>query len=243
MIFHQNIRGISNKIEELLHSLSPNTPQVICLTEHHLRIEEIINVNLGQYTLGAKLYRQTYSHGGVCIYVPINIQFSVINFDQYCKEKDMEVFALKLYISSHSFTIICIYRSRIGNFTYFLNQLESVLNQIYNSSTGVILCGDFNIDYLDDNYRKHLLDSLLASFGLYSTLKFPTRISNTTVSLIDNIYINIYKHDFFVVPPINGLLDHDGQIISLSNIFITAPKYGTAIRRKIADNSVNLNFY
>jgi exonuclease III len=154
MILHQNIRGISNKIEEFLHSLSPNPPQVTCLTEHHLRIEEIENVNLSQYTFGTKFCRQSYSHGGVCIFVPVNIQFSVINLDQYCKEKDIEICALKLYISSHSFTIICIYRSPTGNFTYFLNQLESVLNQIYNSSTEVIWCGDFNVNYLDDNYRK-----------------------------------------------------------------------------------------
>jgi hypothetical protein len=68
-----------------------------------------------------------------------------------------------------------------------------------------------NTNYLDDNYRKHLLDSLLASVGLYSTVKFPTRISNTSISLIDNIYIKIYKHEFFVIPLINGLSDHDGQ--------------------------------
>lgn len=50
-----------NKNAEFLHSLLPNTPQVICLTEHHLRIEEIVNVNLSRYTLGAKFCRQTYS--------------------------------------------------------------------------------------------------------------------------------------------------------------------------------------
>jgi hypothetical protein len=29
-----------------------------------------------------------------------------------------------------SFTIICIYRSPTGNFTYFLNQLESILKKL-----------------------------------------------------------------------------------------------------------------
>jgi len=40
-------------------SLSSNAPQVNCLTEHHLMTEEIGNVNLGQYTLGATFCRQT----------------------------------------------------------------------------------------------------------------------------------------------------------------------------------------
>jgi exonuclease III len=119
---------------------------------------------------------------------------------------------VKLHISSHSFTIICIYRSSTENFTNFLNQLESALSQILNILTEVILCGDLNINNVNDNYRKHLLDSLLASSGLYRTVKFPTKISNNSIILIDNIYINIYKHEFSVHPLTNGLLNHHGQI-------------------------------
>jgi len=105
-ILHQNIQEISNKTDELLNSLSPNAPQVICLTEHHLRTEEIRNVNFSQYTLTTSFCRQTYSHGGVCIFVPKNIQFHTINLDQYNKEKDFEACALKFNILSNSFTII-----------------------------------------------------------------------------------------------------------------------------------------
>jgi len=36
--------------------------------------EEIGNVNLGQYTLGATFCRQTYKHRGVCIYVSKDIE-------------------------------------------------------------------------------------------------------------------------------------------------------------------------
>jgi len=79
--------------------------------------EQIGNVNLGQYTLGASFCRQTYKHRGAGIYVSKDIQFNTINLDQYNKQKDLEIYALKLL--SSSFTIICIYRSPTGNFTYF----------------------------------------------------------------------------------------------------------------------------
>ena len=46
-------------------------------------------------------------------------------------------------------------------------------------------------------------------------MKFPTRISNDSCTLIDNIYINTHRHDFSVHPLINGLSDHDGQITTL----------------------------
>jgi len=67
-ILHQNIRGITNKIDEFLISLPVNAPQVICVTEHHLKIEEICNVNFGQYTLGSAYCRHTFKQGG-CVYL------------------------------------------------------------------------------------------------------------------------------------------------------------------------------
>ena len=166
-----------------------------------------------------------------------DIQFNTINLDQY--NEDLEICALKLRLLSSSFTIICIYRSPTGNFTYFLHQLESILNKLYKTSTELIVCGDFNINYFNDNSRKLLLDSLLASFSLFSTVKFPTRIFNNSCTLIDNIYINTYRHDFSVNPLINGLSDHDAQIITLSNIFISIPRHVFSYTKKIDSNSIS----
>jgi hypothetical protein len=36
-IFHQNIRGLKSKVDELSNSLSSDYPHVMCLTEHHLK--------------------------------------------------------------------------------------------------------------------------------------------------------------------------------------------------------------
>jgi exonuclease III len=69
MILHQNIRGITKKADEFLDSLSQNAPQIICLSEHHLRINEINTVNFSQYVNGTSFCRQIYSHGGVCVLV------------------------------------------------------------------------------------------------------------------------------------------------------------------------------
>ena len=41
MVFHQNVWGLLNKSEELISFLSPDYPQVLCLTEHHLKRTEI----------------------------------------------------------------------------------------------------------------------------------------------------------------------------------------------------------
>jgi exonuclease III len=96
--------------------------------------------------LGAQFCRQSYKQGGVSIYVSKDIQFNTVNLDQYNREKDLEICALKIHLLPNSLAVICIYRYPIGNFTYFLNQLESILNKIYKVSTDLILCGDFNIN-------------------------------------------------------------------------------------------------
>jgi exonuclease III len=149
IIIHQNIRGIKNKIEVFLISLADTVPQIISLSEHHLRLDEIDNVNFNPYMIGNSFCRQIYSYGGVRILIHKNLQFDTINFDQFNTEKGFETCALKFQFTSKNF-IICIYRSPTGNFCYFLNQLELILNKVYNSSNEIILCGDFNVNYLDD---------------------------------------------------------------------------------------------
>ena len=72
-LFHQNIRGLTHKIDELLISLLHDNPQVLCVTEHHLRSDEIDNIHLGQYTLSTYFCRKTHKQGGVSIFVHKNI--------------------------------------------------------------------------------------------------------------------------------------------------------------------------
>ena len=132
------------KLMNFLISLSLTTPHVLCLTKHHLWTQQINNLLLGQYTLGAYFCRRIYKQCGVSIYVSNNFQFNIINLDQHTREKDLEICALKLQ-ASINLVVICIYRSPTGNFTYFLNQLELILNKIYNVSTNIILCDDFNL--------------------------------------------------------------------------------------------------
>jgi len=90
--------------------------------------------------------------------------------------------------------IITVYKSPTGNIGYFLNNLETALNQVYKNTLDIILCGDFNINYFNDNQNKQALNSLLTSYSLYSIIDFPTRIHNNSHTVIDNIFINTFKN-------------------------------------------------
>lgn len=104
----------------------------------------------------------------------------------------MEVCAVKVHLLSYVICIITVYRSPSGNFQHFLLNLEKILSRIYTNTIEIIICWDFNINYLNDSTYKSL-DSLLASRGLSSTVLFPTRFFNNSQSAIDNIFINTLK--------------------------------------------------
>jgi hypothetical protein len=80
----------------------------------------------------------------------------------------------------------------------------------------LIVCGDFNVNYLVDDKKKQLLNGLLQTFNLFSVVHFPTRICSTTQTLVDNIFIDTTKIDNYnTIPVLNGLSDRDGQLLFL----------------------------
>ena len=50
-------------------------------------------------------------------------------------------------------------------------------------------------------------------------MKFPTRIYNTSCTTIDNIFMDYIKfYKFEVKPIINGISDHDAQLLQIYDI-------------------------
>jgi len=110
----------------------------------------------------------------VCIFIHEDLEFFTISLDKYCKEKDIEVSAINLNITSIKLIILAIYRSPLGNFTNFLKNLDSVLNTWYSNKTGFVICGDININYLENYEKRQQLDALLQTYNLIGTVSIPT---------------------------------------------------------------------
>ena len=149
-IFHQNIIGLKSKVDELSNFLFLDYPHIMCFTEHHLKDYEIDNLPIDHFKLGSKFCRHEFKKGGVCIFIREDLEFFTISLDKYCKEKDIEVCAVKLNLTSIKLIILAIYRSPSGNFTNFLKNLDSVLNAWYSNKTEFVICGDININYLEN---------------------------------------------------------------------------------------------
>jgi hypothetical protein len=85
-IFHQNIIGLRNKIDELSSFLHPHWTHVVCLTDHDLNPLEVENINIVHYEKGALYCRKNFRMGGVVIFIHNSISFSCMNMDKLCAE-------------------------------------------------------------------------------------------------------------------------------------------------------------
>ena len=99
--------------------MSPNLNQILCFTEHHLTNAEMDSLFITQYNHGGKFCRTLHKSSGVCIFIQENILFSNIDFDKLSEDKDLEICAVKLHLSTINIVIISKYRSPTGDFHYF----------------------------------------------------------------------------------------------------------------------------
>jgi hypothetical protein len=88
-------------------------------------------------------------------FCPWTLKFTNINLNKFYKEQDLEVCAVKLQSSLANICILSIYRAPTGYCLYFLNGLDTILKSVYNINIEIIICGDININYLNNNNRKN----------------------------------------------------------------------------------------
>ena len=129
--------------------------------------------------------------------------------------------------TSQKYIIGNIYRLPLydsDNLTSFTNEYIDILNTLRNRSKFVYLCGDFNIDLLklnsNNNYNM-LFDNVISS-GFVPKITLPTRICDTSSTLIDNVYTNTIdkKHTSGIL--IRPISDHQMYFCILNENYTKA---------------------
>ena len=87
-----------------------------------------------------------------------------------------------------------IYRKPNTDVGQFQNSLLGVLEELNVGRTNIVLIGDFNIDVSQTNNQK-VCDylSMIESIGMQQVISSPTRVTDSTSSVIDHIYTNVYN--------------------------------------------------
>jgi exonuclease III len=93
----------------------------------------------------------------VCIFVRDDQNLNKIDTLLPCAEQTLEVCAVALEIKSSGVSILTLYRAPSANFNQFIKRLDATLKYLYNPKSEFVICGDINVDYLNDNTQKKQL--------------------------------------------------------------------------------------
>ena len=140
---------------------------------------------------GYHVYRLDHNRHGGCILIFVKNLFSCSVV--FKGNPDFELIIISVNTSVHSSPDFCIalfYRPPSSDNSIF-DILFSTLCNIYLSlPPKILLIGDFNVDFLCSSSLYYKLLSVVSSFNLTQIVTEPTRISKTTSTLIDLIFVS-----------------------------------------------------
>jgi hypothetical protein len=177
-------------------------------------------VKLQNYELASSYARLRHQGGGVCIYARVDLEYTPVHVKQFCDEKNFEICAIKVLSGNTNIFVVCTYRSPSGNFDYFIQRLDKVLKFLHKPKCEFLVCGDFNVNFLDESAYKRKLVLLLQSYNAYYIVEFPTRITETSTSAIDIFLDRARMKSYNLISMNNSLSDHDAQCLVINNFFV-----------------------
>lgn len=200
-----NCQSLQSKFDQLQVYLKileeSNCPfSVICLQETWLKDNfDISLLQLEGYNLISKA-SSCSAHGGVCMYIRGNLEYKILNintnkdiYDSLFVEIVFDCDEIKKHV-----IIGNIYRpprNNAENYEGFNEDLEKVFLE-FNRTKDIALMGDFNIDLLKINERTYVKEffETMTSSGFMPKITFPTRVTDTTATLIDNNFTRTPNH-------------------------------------------------
>ena len=195
--FHLNCRGLEanwSSFEDLIASLEYKF-DFIGISEC-FKIRNDGKIKIDGYHDVIYRCREDCSRGGVALYINDRYDYTI--------RKDLSVFIPRvietLFVEvslpdSKKQIIGVIYRPNtppLADLDMFHNTLLNVLNIVNNGKLSCTIMGDMNVDLLQYNKKQNVnafLDDMF-SIGFVPVILKPTRITDSTFTLIDHIYTN-----------------------------------------------------
>ena len=114
----------------------------------------------------------------------------------------------------------CAYRHPSFNPVRFKEHFESILSQLSRENKNIFIMGDFNINLLTFESHPESNDFILMlnSFSLLPYILQPTRITERSATLIDNIFANTYSMNAISGNLVSKISDHLPQLLIVDNI-------------------------
>ena len=161
---------------------------VLCFVESWLNESTKDLVNFNRYNDYHSL-RESKRGGGVSIYVQNKFKSKILSEHSVVTDVIESLF-VELQVSSTRILIGAIYRPPNSDPSQFISAIINLLTSLnIRNYKDLILCGDFNLDFLVYHDNIHVRDFIntLQSFSLIPLISKPTRVTDLSQTLIDNI--------------------------------------------------------
>jgi len=116
----------------------------------------------------------------------------ILSKHQSCKNYQVENIWIECVTATLKKPIIIgvVYRHPSGNIHLFNEEMERVLQQINKEEKLCVICGDFNIDIKNETHEqsKNFMNLMIAE-NYIPYITCPTRITDKSMTLIDNIFV------------------------------------------------------
>ena len=137
------------------------------------------------------------------------------------KQNDYESLWIEIHNSKGRNTICgAFYRHPHGNVDAFLNHINMIVESVHRENKFCVLLGDFNLDLL--KFESHpdtdRFLNILGTFYFHPQILQPTRITDHSATLIDNIFFNSLEHFVISGNLCYDLTDHLPNFLIVSKL-------------------------
>ena len=219
-IIHINCRSLKKNLPSILQFLSTinYSPSVIALTETWLVQGDTYLLAIPNYVLVSSP-RKNRQGGGVGFYVSTDYLYIVR--ESFTISNDLiETVSIEILLKQVCNIILtCVYRPPATNVDTFNIEFDSLLSKINPGNKSHLVVGDYNINLLkvNDHAPTNAFYNITVSHCLTPTVTKPTRITDYTATLIDNIFINTLKYVYKSTIFYEDISDHCPILLELSN--------------------------
>ena len=195
-IIHINIVSLQKNFDAFTNFLNrfPRTVSVICLSETRLNDRKINYSSLPGYRL---FYNNSVTKaGGSAIYVSDCLNCHQLSQSKIKCDGCEDVWVNVKLNNSETLVVGSVYRHPNNVIKNFEDAFISVIKS-FKSNQNYIVLGDFNINYDEVTTQQSISDyaNHINNVGCEQLIDKPTRICQTTGSIIDHIYVNSILKD------------------------------------------------
>ena len=191
-IFHSNLNGLETHFENLHEFLSsiPIDFDVINITETSQKVTENFKLNISIDGYDPFFTPSNSGKGGTGIYIK-KMYDTIERSDLNILIDDFESMWVEIKNNkSKNIVCGCIYRHPRSNLKEFQDYMKRCLEILSKENKEVYISGDFNVDLLklETNTSYEDFYNLVTSYGFLPEIVNPTRVTDTSATVIDNIF-------------------------------------------------------